>query len=83
MLILNTPIVRIEQIDNTYVLKLRTSSGKFMQCKPYDKDLKGMIAALTLAIDALAGKVWLDKMEEEPNLEKLTIEQRQQRLLKG
>jgi len=63
MIILNTPIAKIEVINDQYVLKLRMSDGKYVLCNPYSNDLKGLIAALTLSIDALSGKLWLDKIE--------------------
>ena len=63
--ILDTEQARVDLTDRGYVLMIRLQrEGKEQQPaewvvqQPYTPDLRGMIGALTLAIDVLAGKVW-------------------------
>jgi hypothetical protein len=57
--LLNTELVRAIVEKGQINLYIRMGDGKWACQRPYDADLRGQIAALTLAIDALAGKIIL------------------------
>lgn len=57
-IVLNHAIVRIIKNDNQYLLQMKMGS-QWVQQAPYTGDQRGLIGAMTLAIDVLAGKVWL------------------------
>lgn len=71
--ILNTELVRAVVESGKLIVYIRMANGKWAIQRPYDADLRGQIAALTLAIDALAGKiilqdsVQLDEKDFEPS----------------
>lgn len=57
--ILNTELVRAISENGQINLFIRMANGQWAVQRPYDADLRGQIGALTLAIDALAGKIIL------------------------
>jgi hypothetical protein len=59
--ILNHPMVRIveNEKDHTYELSIHMRDGGWVKQAPYPADQRGVIGALTLALDVLAGKVLL------------------------
>lgn len=57
--ILNTELVRAVSENGKILLYIRMANGQWAVQRPYDADLRGQIGALTLAIDALAGKIIL------------------------
>jgi hypothetical protein len=58
-IILNTELVRAVSENGQITLFIRMIDGKWAKQQPYSADLRGQIGALTLAIDALAGKIIL------------------------
>ena len=58
--ILKTDLCRIEQDQNGYRVLIKMKDGAWVQNAPQSNDLRGLIAALTLSIDVLAGKIWLE-----------------------
>lgn len=59
--ILDTPMVKILQNKPEEIqLLIKMKDGKYAVQKPYEGDLRGLIGAMTLAIDVLAGKVILN-----------------------
>jgi hypothetical protein len=58
-IMLNTELVRAIVEKGQIKLMIRMANGSWATQRPYDADLRGQIAALTLAIDALAGKIIL------------------------
>lgn len=56
---LNTELVRAVIEKGQCKVYIRMANGQWAVQRPYDADLRGQIAALTLAIDALAGKIIL------------------------
>jgi len=59
---LNTELVRAVIEKGQCKVFIRMADGKWAVQRPYDADLRGQIAALTLAIDALAGKIILTEV---------------------
>lgn len=57
--ILNTELVRAVSERGQITLYIRMGDGQWAVQRPFDADLRGQIGALTLAIDALAGKIIL------------------------
>ena len=55
--ILETETCRILLENSQYVLYMRMGKS-WVQNKPFDGDLRGLISALTLSLDVLSGKVW-------------------------
>jgi hypothetical protein len=58
-IILNHELCRIVEDQGKVTLYIRMADGKFAVQRPYDGDLRGLIGAMTLAIDVLAGKIML------------------------
>lgn len=58
-IVLNTELVRAVSENGELTLFIRMANGQWAKQRPYSADLRGQIGALTLAIDALAGKIIL------------------------
>lgn len=58
-LILQHRLVRIEFDGTVHRLFLRMSEGGWVEHNPFPGDLRGLVAAMTLATDCIAGKVFL------------------------
>lgn len=71
--VLDTNLARIEASEKQYELYIRMERGGWVQTHPYSKDARGLIGALTLAIDVLAGKIWLDSVVGRKETERLSI----------
>jgi len=63
MTILKTEQAIIEQCDDKLELRIRIDSGGYAKIKPYSNDIRGLVGALTLAIDAIAGKLWIESID--------------------
>jgi hypothetical protein len=73
-IILNTSTAVVVQTPTDVVLRIKMEAGQWVACKPYTNDAKGVVAALTAAIDVLCGKIWLDHVvvsTETPRLKAL------------
>ncbi len=57
--ILDHSMVRIIEADQQYQLFIKMTNGKYASNAPYPADQRGIIAALQLALDVLAGKIML------------------------
>lgn len=57
--ILNTDLCRIIQTGEGYRVLILAKNGQWIETMPHTGDLRGLIAALTLSIDVIGGKVWL------------------------
>lgn len=57
-LVLDTDNVKVYLEGAGHVVYIKMGDGKWMVNRPHSGDLKGLVAALTLGIDALAGKIW-------------------------
>lgn len=62
-IVLNHPMVRVAESNGEYHLSIRLRSGAWVNQMPYPADQRGIIGALTLAIDVLAGKILLTGIE--------------------
>jgi hypothetical protein len=66
--VLVTENCRIVQTEKGYQVLMLARSGDWIANHPHSPDLKGLVGALTLAIDVIAGKVWLEGIARpEPN----------------
>lgn len=57
-LILNTPTCTLHKESAGHVLKCRLDSGDWLIMHPFPGDLTGLLAALNVASEILAGKFW-------------------------
>lgn len=55
-LILQTDIVRIEFTGKEHRVLIRLSKGGWLEHNPFPGDLRGLVSAMSLATDCLAGK---------------------------
>lgn len=54
--ILNHEIVRIEATDKSHRVFIRLAAGGWLEHNPFPRDLRGLVAAMDLARDCMAGK---------------------------
>lgn len=72
--ILNHPMVSVVEENSFYVVKIRMRDGRYVIQNPFPADQRGIIGALTLTLDVLAGKILLVGTEEpNSNEDKLTL----------
>lgn len=64
-MLLDHELCKIEQIGNEYKVKIRMTNGQWVYNRPFPADLRGAIAALTLSLDILSGKVILESVVPE------------------
>jgi len=57
--LLNHQFVRVVEENGFYNLYIKMRNGQWACQAPYAADLRGAIAALTLAVDIMAGKILL------------------------
>lgn len=57
-MMLNTELVKIEINGNQLILLVKASEGGWVEMMPFENDLRGRIAALSVAVDCLAGKFY-------------------------
>lgn len=57
-MILKTEIVKIIEENSKLTVIVKMKDGGELELMPFDSDLRGQIAALTIAIDCLAGKFY-------------------------
>lgn len=68
-LILNHPLCQIYQEESAYRVLITMSKGGVVEHEPFPGDQRGLVAAMSLAVDVLAGKIWLshvDRQSEAP-----------------
>lgn len=58
-MILNHPLVQIAQEKSKYRVLISLSKGGQIEHEPFPGDQRGLVAAMSLATEVLAGKVWL------------------------
>lgn len=81
VILLNTELVRAVSEHGEITVYIRMANGQWAVQRPYTADVRGQIGALTLAIDALAGKIILtetvkldDREFEAPKRETVEIQ---------
>jgi len=57
-LILNTPLVKIEDTGTEYRVLIALSDGGAIEHNPFGRNQEGLVAALLLAADVNAGKFY-------------------------
>lgn len=57
--VLDTDLIRIFDAEDSYQVYITAQSGAVIEHEPFPRDQRGLVAALMLATDVLAGKVWL------------------------
>jgi len=62
-IVFNHPMCLIVEQDNSYVVKIRMRDGQYALQAPYPADQRGLLGAMMLATDVLAGKVLLVGVE--------------------
>ena len=65
-IILDTNTCKVYQEKEGIVLYMQLKNGGWVKNNPYKGDLQGLIGALTLGIDVLAGKVWPSMVVSSP-----------------
>ena len=58
-IVLNHDLVRIVENSGKVEMFIKMGNGEWAVQRPYEGDLRGLIGAMTLAIDVLAGKIIL------------------------
>lgn len=56
--VLDTPLVQIFEEDNQYKMLIKMSQGGILEHEPFAKNLQGLVSALQLATEILAGKFY-------------------------
>lgn len=56
--ILNTPLVQIFEENDEYKVLIKMSGGGILEHEPFPKNLQGLIGALQMATECLAGKFY-------------------------
>lgn len=56
--VLDTPLVQIFEEDNQYKMLIKMSQGGILEHEPFPKNLQGLVSALQLATEILAGKFY-------------------------
>jgi hypothetical protein len=68
-IILTHEMVRIVQTTTGYDLHLCMQNGQWVEHEPFPPDQRGLVAAVSLAAEILAGKFWLRKtLQQGPAL---------------
>lgn len=65
MLILNTPLVKIIQTKQGYEMEIMAKDGTIIQMQPYKNDLEGLVNAVSLSAEILAGKFYPVSIKKE------------------
>lgn len=60
--ILTHEMVRIVQTDAAYELHLCMQTGQWVEHEPFPGDQRGLVVAVSLAAEILAGKFWLRRL---------------------
>jgi hypothetical protein len=68
---LNLPNVRGYMEKNETVIYVRLESGPWLKHKAFNSDLKGLVGAMMLATDVLAGKFYPECIVGDLDLEEL------------
>lgn len=63
-LVLNTQTCKVFHEKEGLILYMKMKNGGWVKNNAYKADLQGLIGALTLGIDVLAGKVWPTQVVE-------------------
>lgn len=58
MLVLNTPLVKIFHTKQGYEMEIMSKDGTIIQMQPYKNDLEGLVNAVSLSAEILAGKFY-------------------------
>jgi hypothetical protein len=66
---LNLPNVRGYMAKNETVMYIKVESGQWLKHKAFNADLKGLVGAMMLATDVLAGKFYPECIVNESDLE--------------
>ena len=61
-IVLNHDLVRIVETNGKVEMFIKMADGLWAVQRPYEGDLRGLIGAMTLAIDVLAGKIILGEI---------------------
>ncbi len=61
--ILNHDMVKVVEENNSLVVKIRMRDGRWALQAPFEANQRGIIGALTLSLDVLAGKIMLMGVE--------------------
>lgn len=77
--ILDTPIVKIVQNGSEYQVIIAMSKGGFVEHEPFPSNLEGLVSAMQLATECLAGKFYprrVIKTEIETSVARLESKQK-------
>jgi len=71
-LILDTDVCRIYLKGGEHKVLIAMSDGGWLEHQPFPGDLKGLIAALDLSMNVIAGKFWVKKVHKNEPAEAIT-----------
>jgi len=67
MMILNTPFVKIYQVQNELQVQITAKDGSIIEHEPFKNDAEGLVNALSIATEICAGKFYLRKVIQTPS----------------
>jgi hypothetical protein len=62
--ILNHELIKILEDKGQYRVLISMTNGGQVEHQPFPGDQRGLVAAVSLAVDVLAGKIWLSHVAE-------------------
>jgi hypothetical protein len=64
--IVNTPLVRVEKSKQGWSMFINCKDGSVIEHEPFQPNLEGMVAAISLSAEICAGKFYLSKVISTP-----------------
>lgn len=61
-IILNTPMVQILEMPSSYEMQITAKDGSVIKHEPFPKSLEGLVTAISLSAEILAGKFFLNSV---------------------
>lgn len=65
MIVLNHPMIRVVSSSTFYEVEICMQNGTWVRHEPFPLDQRGLVAAISLAVDVLAGKFWLKEIVKQ------------------
>lgn len=81
--VLNHDLVQIILDGSSYRVLIAMSKGGMVEHQPFPGDQRGLVAAMSLATDVLAGKIWLSHQIKTDNLPEIPERVELKRSLNG
>lgn len=66
LFIVNTPLVKVIQEESCFRMVITCKDGSVVEHEPFQPNLEGMVAAISLSAEICAGKFYLSKVVSVP-----------------